>query len=145
VPSAIRLAPASYDPRLDLTNELYGWPRVAAVARDEALAEWTPGTDRGDIAIVGPHWVICAELEAALRGTVPVGCDSPVRDDFDRWYPRASWRDADTIVWVTDQRFGPPAVPPSHVVLRSREVQVQRDGRVVRVFYVTVLARRGAA
>jgi hypothetical protein len=145
VPSAIRLAPASYDPRVDLTNELYGWPRVAAVVRDEALAEWTPGTDRNDVAIVGPHWVVCAQLEAALRGALPVGCDTPIRDDFDDWSPRASWREADTIVWVTDRRFGPAPELPSHVKLRSREVQVRRDGRVVRVFDVTVLARRAAA
>jgi hypothetical protein len=145
VPSAVRLAPASYDPRLDLTNELYGWPRVATVARDEALAEWTPGTDRREVAIVGPHWVVCAQLEAALRGTLPVGCDTPIGDDFDVWYPRATWHEADTIVWVTDRRFGPAPELPSHVKLRSREVHVERDGRVVRVFDVTVLARRAAA
>jgi hypothetical protein len=145
VPSAIRLAPASYDPRLDLTNELYGWPQVASVARDEALAEWTPGTDRGDVAIVGPHWVVCAQLEASLRGAVPVGCDTDIRDDFDDWYPRSRWHDADTIVWVTDRRFGPPPELPSHVKLRSREVTVQRAGREVRVFEITVLARRAAA
>ena len=46
---------------------------------------------------------------------------------------------------VTDRRFGPAPELPSHVKLRSREVRVQRDGRVVRVFEVTVLARRAAA
>lgn len=144
-PLAIRLTPASADPRLDLTNELYGWPRVAAAARDEALAEWTPGTSPGDVAIVGPHWVICAQLEAALRGALPVGCDTPVRDDFDGWYPRARWRNADTIVWVTDRRFPQPPELPDHIKLRSREVPIERDGRVVRVFEITVLARRAAA
>lgn len=145
VPSAIGLAPASYDPRLDLTNELYGWPNVAAVVRDEAAAEWTPGSAPGDVVVVGPHWVVCAQLEAALRGALPVGCDTPIRDDFDDWYPRARWHAADVIVWVTDRRFGPPPELPSYVATRSREVQVHRDGRVVRVFDVTVLVRRAAA
>lgn len=145
VPSAVRLAPASSDPRLDLTNELYGWPRVAAAARDEAFAAWTPATRPGDIAIVGPHWVVCAQLEAALRGAIPIGCDTPIRDDFDDWYPRTRWRDADVIVWVTDRRFGPPPELPDHVVLRSREVPIERAGRVVRLFDVTVLVRRAAA
>lgn len=145
VPSAVRFAPASYDPRLDLTNELYGWPRVAAAARDEAVAEWTPATSLGDVAIVGPHWVLCAQLEAALRDALPVGCDTPVRDDFDDWYPRKRWHDADTVVWVTDRRFGPAPDLPDHIKLRSREVPIERAGRVVRVFEVTVLVRRAAA
>ncbi|HEX8792086.1 MAG TPA: glycosyltransferase family 39 protein [Polyangiaceae bacterium] len=144
-PLGVRLAPASADPRLDLTNELYGWPRVVAAAREEALAEWTPVTRPGDIAIVGPHWVVCAQLEAALRGAFPVGCNTPVYDDFDDWYPRTRWHDADVIVWVTDRRFGPPPELQHHVVLRSREVPIQRGGRVVRVFDVTVLVRRAAA
>lgn len=145
VPAAIRLAPASYDPRLDLTNELYGWPRVVTAVRDEALAEWTPATRPGDIVVVGPHWVVCAQLDAALGGAIPVGCDTPIRDDFDDWYPRTRWRDADTIVWVSDRRFGPPPELPSYVPLRSREVPIARAGRVVRVFEITVLARRAAA
>lgn len=145
VPAAIDLAPASYDPRLDLTNELYGWPQVVAAVRDEALAEWTPMTRPGDVVVVGPHWVICAQLEAALRGALPVGCDTPIPDDFDRWYPRSRWRAADTIVWVTDRRFGPPPTFTSHVVLRSLQVSIERAGRIVRVFDVTVFVRRAAA
>ncbi|HEY8041153.1 MAG TPA: hypothetical protein VIF15_15205, partial [Polyangiaceae bacterium] len=152
VPSAIRLAPASYDPRLDLTNELYGWPRVIAAVREEALESWSPGAERGEVVVAGPHWVVCAQLEAALRGEWPVGCDTPVHDDFDTWWPRARWKEADAIVWVSDARFEPwPEIPSyapllsTYVPLRSRDVRIDRDGRVVRVFTITVLVRRARA
>jgi hypothetical protein len=143
-PVLLRLAPASYDPRLDLANELYGWPPAALAVREEAMAATTPGSEHGDIAVVGPHWVVCAQLEAALRGEWPVGCDTPVRDDFDDWLPRPRWQAADVIVWVSDARFGGPARLRDHVVLRERTVPVTRGGRVVRVFRISVLTRRAA-
>jgi hypothetical protein len=102
--------------------------------------------------VAGPHWVICAQLDAALRGEWPVGCDTPVRDDFDTWWPRAQWKEAEAIVWVSDARFEPwPDVPSyapllaTYVPLRARDVRIDRAGRVVRVFTITVLARRARA
>jgi hypothetical protein len=141
-PALLRFVPASYDSRLDIANELVGWPEIARAVRQEALAAWTPGSERGDVTVVGPHWVICAQLEAALRGDVPVGCDTPVRDDFDDWWPRVRWHDADAIIWVTDGRFGPPPSLPSHALLRAQRVTIERGGRAARVFTVAVLSRR---
>jgi hypothetical protein len=143
LPSAVLLAPASSDPRLDLSNELVGWPEVIAAVREEArAASPEPGDPSSqDLAVVGPHWVICAQLEAALRGDLRVGCNTPIPDDFDTWWPRARWRAADLVVWVTDRRFGPPALA-THDALRSREVRIERAGRTVRVFTITVLASR---
>ncbi len=141
-PALLRFAPASYDPRLDLANELYGWPDVVRVVRDEArLVRATPGYEGADLTVVGPHWVICAQLDAALRADLPVGCDTPIRDDFDDWWPRDLWRRASVLVWVTDTRF--PAAPalPTHATWRSREVRIERGGRTVRVFAVSVLVR----
>jgi hypothetical protein len=96
--------------------------------------------------------VICAQLEAALRGEWPVGCATPVRDDFDDWWPRSRWRDADVILWVSDARFEPPSGEPSyaallgtHVALRTREIRVVRGGRTVRIFTITLLSRRAGA
>jgi hypothetical protein len=143
VPPLLRFAPASYDPRLDLANELYGWPDVVRVVRDEEREMRSmPGYKRGDVAVVGPHWVICAQLDAALEGDVPVGCDTPIRDDFDDWWPRELWRHADVVLWVSDTRF--PAAPalPRHATLRTREVPIERSGRVVRVFTVSVLVQQ---
>ncbi len=136
VPQAVRLAPASYDARIDLANELYGWPDAVRAVRQEAeLAHM-------DAVVVGPHWVVCGQLEAALRNNPPVGCDTPVHDDFDGWLPRERWRAADTIVWVTDGRFGPPPDLPTHTTLRTRQVAIRRGGRVVRTFTISVLTRR---
>jgi hypothetical protein len=140
VPGALRLAPASYDARVDIANELVGWREVLPVVRESVAAQASPGLE--GVAVVGPHWVICAQLEADLRGEVPVGCDTPVRDDFDGWYPRARWRKADAIVWVTDERFGTPPPMPDYAVARFRRVHIRRGGREVRVFTVLVLLRR---
>jgi hypothetical protein len=145
VPALVSLAPGAYDARLDIANELYGWPLAVRAAREEALAAWTPDPRKGDVVIVGPHWVVCAQLEAALRGDVPVGCATPVPDDFDDWWPRARWRAADTIIWVTDERFGPPPSLPEHVLRGVRRVTVERGGRVARVFTIAVLVRRAQA
>jgi hypothetical protein len=150
VPSLLRFAPDSYDPRLDIANELYGWPAVLRAVREEADAAGSAtGFAPGEVAVVGPHWVVCAQLEAGLRRNVrdepPVGCDTPVRDDFDDWWPRDRWRRADVIVWVTDTRF--PGIPelPTHAMLRTREVTIARGGRAGRVFTIAVLVRHAEA
>ncbi|MDP9035750.1 MAG: hypothetical protein M3O50_13175, partial [Myxococcota bacterium] len=153
VPSLVRLAPRSYDARLDIANELYGWPEVIDAVREEArdASPLSPRMSEGagaadaELAVVGPHWVVCAQLEARLRGDLRVGCDTPQRDDFDAWWPRDRWRRADTVLWVTDTRFGRDPHLPSHAVARTREVHIQRGGRVVRVFAIMVLVRRAAA
>ena len=116
---------------------------VAAVREEAAAASvaCAPGAEGTDLSVVGPHWVVCAQLEAALRGELHVGCDTPVADDFDGWWPRTRWSAADVVIWVDDGRFGPPALA-SHARLRQREVRIERAGRPVRVFTITVLARR---
>jgi hypothetical protein len=146
LPSSLRLAPASYDPRLDLANDLYGWSDVLRVVREEAaLAEPSFHDARRNVVVVGPHWVICAQLEAALRGQLPVGCNTPVRDDFDDWLPRDRWRSAAVIVWVTDARFPTAPELPSHATLRTREVLIERGARTVRRFAITVFVRSAEA
>jgi hypothetical protein len=141
VPDAARLAPsASYDEKIDIANELYGWPQVMSVVREEVAALATPGLE--SVAVVGPHWVICAQVEADLRGDVHVGCDTPIRDDFDAWWPRERWRKADAIVWVTDSRFGSTPDLPLHALSTLRKVRIKRADRVVRTFVVAVFLRR---
>jgi hypothetical protein len=140
VPGALRLAPASYDARLDIANELYGWPEVLRAVREEVAAQASPGLE--DVAVVGPHWVICVQLEAELKGDVHVGCNTSITDDFDRWWPRQRWHAAESIVWVTDQRFPQAPDLPLHAPLHVREVAIERDGRVVRRFVIASFGRR---
>ena len=140
VPQALRLAPASYDARLDLANELYGWPEVLRVVREEVAAQASPGLE--DVSVVGPHWVVCAQLDADLRGDVHVGCNTPIPDDFDGWWPRDRWRTADSIVWVTDDRFGPPRASRATRSRRSAGSASSAPDRVVRTFTISVFTRR---
>jgi hypothetical protein len=144
VPALQRFAGDHYDARLDIANELRGWPAAVAAVRQEA-ASIAPAASpaRGELAVVAPHWVMCAQLDAALRGSLPVGCDSPIRDDYDDWLPRARWRRSDFIVWVTDDRFPDARTPPAYAVVTTRDVSILRGGRTVRVFRVSLLARRG--
>jgi hypothetical protein len=140
VPQALRLVPRSYDARFDLANELYGWPEVLRAVRDEVAAQASPGLE--DVSVVGPHWVICAQLAADLQGDVHVGCDSPIRDDFDAWWPRSQWHKSESIVWVTDDRFGPPPELPLHAIFSLRKIRIKRADRVVRTFTIAVFLRR---
>jgi hypothetical protein len=145
VPGLLAWAPASYDARVDIANELCGWPEAVAGVRREAAVAHRPQSKRGDLVVVGPHWVVCAQLEAALRSQLPVGCDTPMPDDFDAWYPRSRWRSADALLWVSDDRFGPAPSLPGYAVADELTVRAYRDGRAVRTFTVTWLTRRAQA
>jgi hypothetical protein len=146
LPALRRLTPAQADPRLDLSTELFGWPSAVQAVRDETvLAGAMRDSEPVDLFVVGPHWVICAQLEVALGDELSVGCDTPMEDDFDGWSPRDRWRAASTIVWVTDNRFGPPPALRSHVPVRTREVRVERGGRTIRTFAITTLVKRAVA
>ena len=94
---------SAYRARYDLANDLYAWGpgrRLIEQAVDEARldAQKLP-------VVVGPHYIVCAQAHAVLGGSVPVGCNSPIRDDFDAWYPRQRWLDAPVVLYVQDSRF----------------------------------------
>ncbi len=143
-PQLMALAPKSYDPRRDITSELYGWPEAIDLVRESAAEQILPGYEKGDVVVVAPHWVLCAQLHAALAGELPVGCASPIEDDFDTWYPRATWRDADTILFFTDNRLNvdPAVLFPTRSEIVHRRVVIMRGGRRAREFSVVVLSRR---
>jgi hypothetical protein len=148
LPGLVDLMPASYDARLDIANELYGWPEVAQSVRRVTSEERVPLSDPGSVVAVGPHWIVCAQLHARLGAEVPVGCAGPVRDDFEDWLPRARWEKADTLLYVSDDRFPEPdfdALFPDRVFKRETRVTILRGGKVTRVFTVAVLQLRGAA
>lgn len=145
IPTAVRLASNSWDPKLDITSELYGWPEVTGQVMREVDATRSSVASFDEIAVVAPHWVLCAQLEASLEGRARVGCNTPVADDFDGWWPRERWLHAEVVVWVTDARFGPPPAMPSYATLRSQDIQIRRAGRIIRVFTVAVLTRSAVA
>lgn len=132
-----RAAASAYDGRFDLANDLLTWeralPTVRAVRAIEALR------DGVEPPLVAPHWTIAAQLAAGLRATDVA--TTAGHDDFAGWLPERAWRDADAIVWVTDDRFD--AAPPSDARARtaSLSVPLERGGRVVRTVRVEVWRR----
>jgi hypothetical protein len=136
VPESFRFARPA-DPKVDIATELFGWNEAERSLR-ELLATQPPGTD---IAVVGPHWTICAQIHARLGRSVRVGCMTPIKDDFDDWFPRREWQKAEKIVYVTDGRFpeDPTRLFPGRVVARSARATVFRGGRLARRFAFTLL------
>ena len=109
-----------YDARVDLANELSGWPTVASAVRAERRA--------GERVAAG-HYTMCAQLEVALGSGAEVTCLTREVDDWDLW--DRGRLPADTgAIFVTDARF--PTAPEG--ARRLREVLVRRGGRVVRRF-----------
>ncbi len=147
VPSSARLLPSSVDPKLDIANELYGWPQAIEAVREQLSHAATPFDPEGhEVVVVGPHWTMCAQLHAALKG-VRVGCATPIRDDFDLWLSRDQWRRADNVLFVTDNRFPGDGADqlPEHVRVSQSRVRVLRGGRTARVFELYLYSRRERA
>jgi hypothetical protein len=133
-----------YDPRYDPSNDLYAWKSGAPLLKD-AVEQSRKRTGRMP-TVIGPHWVVCAQAEVALGGTVTVGCDGPNDDDYDGWLPRARWRDAATVVFVSDSRFesDTPLALAEHELISRHEVEVRRGGRLVRTISALELDRSTA-
>jgi hypothetical protein len=138
---APRLLGGLYRPKYDLTNDLYAWGpgrRLLedAVRRAVLDAQVLP-------IVVGPHWIVCAQAQVAVGRSVRVGCNTPIRDDFDRWLPREEWRSAPVVLFVHDSRFDvlPAEALPGRVERSRSKVDVLRGGRVVRTIWVTRLDR----
>jgi hypothetical protein len=118
---------AAYDGRLDLTNDLRGWPEVAA-----AVARITP-PPLSDLPVVAPHYTSAAQLAFALgrEDGDRVHSLSGALDDFDLW-GRGSLPPGTLAVVLDDPRFPRAPLP----TLRTEEVAVVRGGHVVRRFGV---------
>lgn len=137
---------ARYEPRWDLANDLYAWRDAPGFL--SAAAERARRAGAAEPVLVGPHWIVCSQAAAALarapgeeRLAVRVGCNGPLRDDFDRWLPRPAWLAHPTVLYVTDTRFErDPAVElPGRRVVERAQLEVLRAGRVVRTLTVTHL------
>ncbi|MBK6691243.1 MAG: hypothetical protein IPG50_03435 [Myxococcales bacterium] len=126
------------DARHDIANELFGWDEAERTLRELAMEQ--PGSD---LVVVAPHWTLCAQLHARLRGGFRVGCDSPLKDDFDGWLPRGVWRKAEHVLLVTDTRYPIDVAKafPDRRVSRLARANIYRGGRQVRTFTLTLLSR----
>jgi hypothetical protein len=140
-PLPIRLLGASYQARYDLANDLYAWEPAGALLEESVARAFLEA--RTLPVVVGPHWIVCAQAHAKLELRVPVGCNTALRDDFDRWLPRKRWIHAPVVLYVHDSRFEvqPELELPGRVATRQSEVEIVRGGRVVRTIWVTRLEK----
>ena len=61
----------AFDPRVDGDDLAGGWPEVLVAVRQEVATASASSSGFGDVVVVGPHWVICAQLEAQLGDDPP--------------------------------------------------------------------------
>jgi hypothetical protein len=144
-PGLHRLAPAKYDEKVDISNELFGWPQAVGAAR-EMIEEASAGAGAPlDAWMVGPSWMVCAQLQAGAP-RARVGCATAAPSDFDDWAPRSRWERADVIVFVTDGRMpvDPERLIPTFHVARTERVSIVRGGRIVRTFRLSFLEKLAA-
>ncbi|OQB18553.1 MAG: hypothetical protein BWY17_00250 [Deltaproteobacteria bacterium ADurb.Bin207] len=134
----------SYDPKLDITNDLFAWKTGSTLVQSSLRQVREAGID--DVVVVGPHWVICAQVQAAIGQTAEVACETPEGDDFQQRLPKSAWERAPVWLYVTDDRF--PIDIPTHFPNRSiagvNRATVRRGGVVVRTIRVIQLQRMGA-
>jgi hypothetical protein len=138
-PLPIHALGSAYRARYDLANDLHAWGPGRRLLQ-QSVAEARLEAQKIPV-VVGPHYIVCAQAEAALGGQVPVGCNSPIRDDFDAWYPRERWLEAPVVLYVQDSRFevDPMAELPGRVVRSVTTADVRRGGVVVRTIRITRL------
>lgn len=132
-----------YQARYDLTNDLYAWKdgnRLVSEMLDEAV-QLGPES----VSVVGPHWIVCAQVQAALGNTARVGCQTDIGDDFATFHPPSKW--GKTILFVTDDRFEVDLASrfPDRAVQAVGRVTVRRGGAAVRTIRVSRLGRAGAS
>ena len=131
----LRLAPPGYVARYDLSNELYGWPQVAA-ALDLRLRKLDDGRPTA-IAVAGCHYTTCAQLRFAAAGRFSVLCPSPRRDQFD-YFPGGDGaaRHGIDLLYLRDERFPFSAseLYRCATIQSYPPISIQRGGRIVRRF-----------
>jgi len=146
-PEVAKLWPQSIDKKGDITTELFGWPTTITAVQETVEGARVP-LDPNDVVVVGPHWTVCGQLRAGLPKEVEVGCLTPIRDDFDDWLPRDTWKKRGTVVLVaTDQQpvDDPVKLLPDFNVDSDSRVSMFRGGKPVRTFHIFVLKRRAQA
>jgi hypothetical protein len=144
-PSLLRYAPKSYDAKVDIANELFGWSKAGEHVTEMAQEADSELGMHLDTWAVGPSWMVCAQLQAAMPD-MHVGCATDERTDFDDWAPRTKWEHADVLLFVTDDRMPiePEKLIPTFHVERTERITIIRAGRIIRTFRVSFLEKRAA-
>ncbi len=124
------------DPRLDLTNDLYGWPEAGRVAREE----YDRLSTGGPTILITRRLNMAAPLRFYISGNIPAYSITHVNEQYDIWgrgtlsdHPRGG-----NAVYVADSRFTPGKM--ERYGFRKVEalpvIDVIRAGRVVKQFFI---------
>ncbi|MCA9523568.1 MAG: glycosyltransferase family 39 protein [Myxococcales bacterium] len=130
-PALIRLLPASlYQPKVDITNELYGWPALGAAVERLRRVE-------GASFAMSYHYTMCSQLNYATGDRIPVLCPNHRLDQFDFMTDERSFY-GKTGLFVGDNRYRRP--PAEAVICRKleklEELDVYRGTTWVRRFTI---------
>jgi hypothetical protein len=138
-PLPIRVLGSHYRARFDIANDMVAWGPARSLLA-QSVRDTVAQTGQAPV-VVGPHWVVCAQARAALSREISVGCSTPIRDDFDDWCPRTRWREATSVLFVTDDRFpwAPEVELPGRRLVSTSHVRVRRGGMTVRTVRIARL------
>lgn len=138
--SSVGQALGGYRPRYDLTNDLYAWGPGRQLL-EQAVNEVITKKGRVPRVVGTPHWMVCAQAQAAMGDRLRVGCHSPLPSDFDRWLPPEEWRQAQIVLLVQDSRYpvDPALAFPARRVGSKWSTQIRRGGQVVRTIRISEL------
>jgi hypothetical protein len=141
-PLVAKVSGDRYVPRYDLTNDLYTWQVALPLVEEEVMA--ARAQSRKPV-VVGPHWMICAQVLAGLGPGVPVGCRTKTGDDFERWLPPSEWEKSPTILYVRDDRFPEDIARlfADRDIVDVRSTKLYRGGKATRTVQVYRLERTG--
>lgn len=127
-----------YEPKYDITNELYGWNEFIKVLRNRL---------KDKIPVAGPHYTVCSQISYHLKRNSlenEVYCITEEVDDFDIW-GKGEKRVPNQFIYITDNRF-----PYNHkllerilerklVLLSQGKYQFKRGGKTTRIFSYYIL------
>jgi len=133
-----------YEPKYDLANDLYAWPSAKPLLVGSLERLKSDGVK--EISFVGPHWIVCAQIQAIVGHRARVGCETPEGDDFQVVHPRSQWEDDTILIYVTDDRFPVDVTKrfPNRAVQGVNRVGVRRGGVLVRTIRLVQLGRMGS-
>ncbi len=124
----------SYRPKLDISNELYGW--------DEAGNEMQRlvSENRNLAFAASYHYTMCGQLEFALKGALPVYCANHRRDAFDFFTDSSMPPVGRDGLIVTDNRYDrePRELYQCKDMQDLSRIDIKRGSKTVRTFRFTI-------
>ncbi len=133
-----------YRARYDLSNDLHVWRQALPAI---VTARSAVGAQSKPPVLFGPHWIVCAQLQAQLGPSVKIACGTPHGDDFQRYFARVGVAGASDVLVISDSRFDAKAAPalPRYAPVKTWTVQAKRNDALIRTVRISWWRRRARA